>query len=39
MYLLVLKQKERFGLRFWRLNDRQKGMTNNFISYKVTREL
>ena len=39
MYLKVLQQEERFGLRFLRLNERQKGMTNAFSSYKLTRNL
>ena len=30
MYLDLLKQEQRFRLPFWRLNDREKGMTNAF---------
>ena len=30
MYFDVVKQKEKVDLGFWRLNDRQKGMTNAF---------
>ena len=39
MYLEVFKQEERFGLRFWRLNDREKGMTNIFSCFKLTSKL
>ena len=39
MYLEVLKQEERFGLRVWRLSDREKGMTNVFSCYKLTGKL
>ena len=39
MYLKVLKQEERFGLCFWTLNNRQKGTTNAFTSYKQKRKL
>ena len=35
----MLKQEERFGLRFWRLNDEEKGMTNAFSNYKLTSKL
>ena len=31
-YLKVLKQEERFGLRFYRLQDRKKGTTQDFSS-------
>ena len=31
MYLEVLKQEEKFGSSFWRLNDREKGMTDAFL--------
>ena len=31
MYLEVQKQKERFGLRFWKLNDGEKGITNTLF--------
>ena len=39
MYLEVLKKKERFDLRFSRLNNREKGMTNAFSRYKLTSKL
>ena len=39
MYLMVLKQKEGFGLRFWRLNDRENCTIYVFGSYKLTRML
>ena len=39
MYLEVLKQEERFGLQFQRLNDKKKGMTQAFSSYKLTSEM
>ena len=35
----VLKQEERFGLHFWSLNDKEKGMTNAFSSKKLTSKL
>ena len=30
IYLKVLKQEEKFGLYSWRLNGKEKGMTNTF---------
>ena len=39
MYLEVLKQEEKFGLRFWKLNQRQKGTTNAFRVKKLTNKL
>ena len=36
MYLEILKQEERFDLRFWSLNNTEKGTTNAFSSYKLT---
>ena len=39
MYLKVLKQQEMFGLRFCRLNGKQKGMTDALSSYKLTKKL
>ena len=39
MYLKVLKQQERFGLRSQRLNDRKKVRAKAFGSYKVTSKL
>ena len=39
MYLQVLEKDERFHLRFWRLNHRDKGMNNAFSSYKLTSKL
>ena len=39
MCLEILKQEERFGLRFWKLNDRKKGTTNVSSSYKLTSKL
>ena len=37
MYLEVLKQKERFHLRFSSLNHRETGMKNAFGSYKTNK--
>ena len=34
MYLEVLKQEERYGWCFWRLNDRKKGTADAYSSYK-----
>ena len=39
MYLKFSMQQERFGLCFWNLNDREKGTTNAFNSYKLTSKL
>ena len=39
MYLKVLKQEERFGVYFWRLNDREKGTANAFSSNKLKSRL
>ena len=39
MYLEVFKQEERLGLRFQRLNDRNKNKAKAFGSYKVTSNL
>ena len=39
MYFGVLKFEERFVLHFWWLNDREKGMTNDFNSYKLKRKM
>ena len=39
MYLEVLKQERKFGWPFWRLNDRKKGTTKDFSSYKLTSKL
>ena len=39
MYLDLLKQPEMFGLSVWRLNDREKGMTNFFTNKKLTSKL
>ena len=39
MYLEVLKQEERFGVYFWRLNDREKGTANAFSSNKLKSRL
>ena len=39
MHLQALKQKERFHLRFWKLNHREKGTINAFRSYKLTSKL
>ena len=39
MYLEVLKQEQRFGLRFWKLNDKEKGMTKIFRGKKLTSKL
>ena len=35
----VLKQEKKFGLRFWRLHDRGKDMTNAFRGKKLTSKL
>ena len=39
MYLEMLKQEERLGLRIWWLNNRRKSMTNVLDSYKLTKKL
>ena len=40
MCLEVLKKKkEKFGLRFLRLKEREKGITNVFMEKKLTRKL
>ena len=39
MYLEILKQEEKFSLRFWRLRDRKKDTINAFSSYKLTSKL
>ena len=39
MHLEVLKQRERFRLCFWSLNDKDTGTTNAFSSYKPTSQL
>ena len=39
MYLEVLKQEIKFGLRFWRLKDSEKGATQAFSCYKLTSKL
>ena len=39
MYFEVLKQKEKFGLHFWRLNKKEKGMANAFSRQKLTSKL
>ena len=36
MYLEVFKHEDRFGLRFQRLNGKNKGITQAFSSYKLT---
>ena len=38
-YLDLLKQEERFGLHFWRLNDVQKCKINVFSGKKQTSKL
>lgn len=35
----LLKQTERFGLHFWSVKDREKGMMNVFSRKKLTSEL
>ena len=39
MHLDVLKQEEKFDLRFWTLKDKEKGMTNVFSGRKLTSKL
>ena len=39
MYLQVLKETEKFGLCFSMLNERKKGTTNTFSSYKLSSKL
>ena len=39
MYLEVFNQDERFGLRFLRLNDKEKGMTIAFCGTKLATKL
>ena len=39
IYSDLLKQEEGFGLPVWRLNDREKGITNAFSGKKLTRKL
>ena len=39
MHFEVLKQEEKFGLRFWMLNDRGKGMINTLSKKKLTSKL
>ena len=36
MYLEVLKEIERYGWYFWRLNDSKKAMVDAFSGYKLT---
>ena len=39
MYLQVLKQEKKFGFRFRRLNDTEKGITNASSEKKLTTKL
>ena len=39
MYNDLLKQKERFGLPFSRLQNKEKGMANALSGYKLTSKL
>ena len=39
MYVELLKQEKRFGLRFLGLNNKEKGATNVLSSYKLRNKL
>ena len=39
MCLEDLKEEEWFHLRFWRLNNKEKGMNNAFSDYKLSSKL
>ena len=38
-YLVMLKEVEKFGFLFWKLNNKEKYITDTFSHYKLTSKL